>query len=200
MSLYTHKAESHDDKDEWIRKPALLVLIYEGIVANVLDYDYAPQSELIENRRVYLNISQEGKSDVEFLREEELLNGLQIASKSYKPVTCYQISEKGMELVKRISQKEKEATHEFVYAKGTRELLSAMWDGSNYSLKSASGYKRQSTTVWKSTTGLGRPHQTSGISSSVKSKSIRLIFGRLIPSGRDLEVWISFVCTSIRIR
>ena len=81
VSLYTHKAESHDDKDEWIRKPALLVLIYEGIVANVLDYDYAPQSELIENRRVYLNISQEGKSDVEFLREEELLNGLQIATK-----------------------------------------------------------------------------------------------------------------------
>ena len=81
VSLYTHKAESHDDKDEWIRKPALLVLIYEGVVANVLDYDYAPASELIENRRIYLNISQEGKSDVEFLREEELLNGLQIATK-----------------------------------------------------------------------------------------------------------------------
>ena len=47
----------------------------------VLDYDYAPASELIENRRIYLNISQEGKSDVEFLREEELLNGLQIATK-----------------------------------------------------------------------------------------------------------------------
>ena len=124
VSLYTHKAESHDDKDEWIRKPALLVLIYEGVVANVLDYDYAPASELIENRRIYLNISQEGKSDVEFLREEELLNGLQIATKGFKPMTCYQISEKGLELVKRISQKEKEATHEFVYAKGTRELLS----------------------------------------------------------------------------
>merc|ERR1712138_138643 len=81
VSLYTHKAESHDDKDEWIRKPALLVLIYEGVVANVLDYDYAPASELIENRRISLNISQEGKSDVEFLREEELLNGLQIATK-----------------------------------------------------------------------------------------------------------------------
>ena len=145
ISLYTHKAASHEDKDEWIRKPALLVLIYEGIVANVLDYDYAPQSELIENRRVYLNISQEGKSDVEFLREEELLNGLQIQSKQMKPVTCYQISEKGLELVKRISQKEKEATHEFVYAKGTRELLSASWDGSEYFLTSSSGYRRQST-------------------------------------------------------
>ncbi|KAJ1457473.1 hypothetical protein M885DRAFT_515039 [Pelagophyceae sp. CCMP2097] len=145
ISLYTHKAESHDDKDTWIRKPALLVLIYEGIVANVLDYDYAPQSELIENRRVYLNISQEGKSDVEFLREEELLNGLQIASKSFKPVTCYQISEKGLELVKRISQKEKEATHEFVYAKGTRELLSALWDGAEYHLTASGGYRRKST-------------------------------------------------------
>ena len=211
ISLYTHKAETHDDKDEWIRKPALLVLIYEGIVANVLDYDYAPQSELIENRRVYLNISQvraeaserepraraplpalgareatkkrgraararaararrlarrgastaaltssspqlrlvsapqEGKSDIEFLREEELLNGLQIASRSYKPITCYQISEKGEELVKRVSQREKEATHEFVYAKGTRELLSADWDGNDYHLKSRSGYSRKSS-------------------------------------------------------
>jgi hypothetical protein len=45
-------------------------LIYEGIVANVFDFDYAPQSDLIENRRVWLNISQEGKSDIEFLREE----------------------------------------------------------------------------------------------------------------------------------
>ena len=145
ISLYTRKANSHEDSDEWIRKPGLLVLIYEGIVANVLDYDYAPQSELIENRRVYLNISQEGKSDVELLREEELLNGLQIATRSYKPVTCYQISKKGSDLVKRISQKEKEATHEFVYAKGTRELLSAFWDGSAYYLTSPSGYKRRST-------------------------------------------------------
>ena len=60
-------------------------------------------------------------------------------------MTCYQISEKGLELVKRISQKEKEATHEFVYAKGTRELLSAEWDGASYYLTSASGYRREST-------------------------------------------------------
>ena len=63
----------------------------------------------------------------------------------FKPMTCYQISEKGLELVKRISQKEKEATHEFVYAKGTRELLSAEWDGASYYLTSASGYRREST-------------------------------------------------------
>lgn len=145
ISLYTKKATAGtDEKDEWIRKPALIVLIYEGIVSGVLDFDYAPASAFIENRRIWMNISQEGKSDVEFLREEELVNGLQMSSKSFQPLTCYQISDKGKELVKRISRKEKEAVHEFVYARGTRELLSAQWDGRNYFLVSSSGYRRKS--------------------------------------------------------
>ncbi|CAM9159563.1 unnamed protein product [Pylaiella littoralis] len=145
VSLYTHKADNRGDRDHWLRKPALVVLLYEGIVANVLDFDYAPQSELIENRRIWMNVSQEGKSDVEFLREEELVNGLHVSSRSYKPITCYQISSKGNELVKRITRKEKEAVHEFVYARGTRELLHVRWDGNEYWLESASGYRRKST-------------------------------------------------------
>ena len=35
-----------------------LVLLYEGIVAQVLDYDYAPSSEIVESRRMYFNMSQ----------------------------------------------------------------------------------------------------------------------------------------------
>ena len=147
ISLYSHKATpGTDEKDEWVRKPALIVLLYEGIVAGVLDFDYAPASNFIENRRVWMNVSQEGKSDVEFLREEELVNGLQMSSKSFQPITCYQISEKGKELVKRISRKEKEAVHEFVYARGTRELLSAVWDGRRYNLQTSNGaYSRVSS-------------------------------------------------------
>eukprot|EP00903_Cladosiphon_okamuranus_P012290 g11524.t2 len=145
VSLYTHKADTRGERDHWLRKPALVVLLYEGVVANVLDFDYAPQSELIENRRIWMNVSQEGKSDVEFLREEELVNGLHVSSRSYKPITCYQISQRGKELVKRITRKEKEAVHEFVYARGTRELLHVRWDGNEYWLESASGYRRKST-------------------------------------------------------
>ena len=108
ISLYSHRATpGTDEKDEWIRKAAMIVLLYEGIVAGVLDFDYAPSSNFIQNRRIWMNVSQEGKSDVEFLREEELINGLQMSSKSFQPVTCYQVSEKGKELVKRISRKEK---------------------------------------------------------------------------------------------
>ncbi|CAM9569802.1 unnamed protein product, partial [Phaeothamnion confervicola] len=145
ISLYTHRSGTRGESDHWLRKPALVVLLYEGIVANILDYDYAPQSELIENRRIWMNVSQEGKSDVEFLREEELVNGLHVSSRSYKPITCYQISDKGKELVKRIGRKEKEAVHEMVYARGTRELLHVHWDGNVYWLQSTSGYRRQST-------------------------------------------------------
>jgi hypothetical protein len=41
--------------------------------------------------------------------------------------------------------------------------------------------------VWKSTGELGRPDQTLKCSSSAKSKSIRLIFGRIDRSLRGLE-------------
>ena len=99
MFLYLSHSLLRTKPNKQVRKQALVVLLYEGIVAGVLDFDYAPASSLIENRRVWMNISQEGKSDVEFLREEELVNGLQMSSKSFQPITCYQISEKGKELV-----------------------------------------------------------------------------------------------------
>jgi WD repeat-containing protein 35 len=145
ISLYSHQAVSEDDREEWIRKQALLVLIYEGVVAQVLDYDYAPASELVELRRKYFNVSQEGKSDVDFLREEELINGLKLSSKSYQPVTCFQISDKGEEIVKKLSRKEKERVHEMVYAPGSKELLRIQWDGEDYWLQTDSGFKRKST-------------------------------------------------------
>lgn len=49
-----------------------------------------------------LHCFQEGKSDVEFLREEELVNGLHVSSRSYKPITCYQISPKGKVMISTI--------------------------------------------------------------------------------------------------
>lgn len=48
----------------------------------VLDYDYAPASANVEGRRLYFNLSQEGRSDVDFLREEGLINGLKLSSKT----------------------------------------------------------------------------------------------------------------------
>ena len=87
VSLYTHPASSGNEKEEWVRAQALLVLVYEGVVAGALDYDYAPAASLVQNRRVFFNKSQEGASDIDFLREEGLLRGLKLSSTHYQPVT-----------------------------------------------------------------------------------------------------------------
>jgi hypothetical protein len=50
---------SGENKNVWVRKVPLMVLIYEGIVAGIFDYDYAPAPDIVNGRRVYMNISQE---------------------------------------------------------------------------------------------------------------------------------------------
>eukprot|EP00939_MAST-03C_sp_MAST-3C-sp1_P002156 g2156.t1 len=145
VSLYTHFAETAEEKEQWLRKPALMVLIYEAIIEKVLDYDYAPISRIVENRRKYFNTSQEGTSDIDFLREEKLVNGLKLSSKNFHPVTCYQISEKGTQLVQYVNKVDREAVHEVIYPPQTRDLLSVHWDGDSYSLISENGYKRMSS-------------------------------------------------------
>jgi hypothetical protein len=125
----------------------LSVLIYEGVIAGVFDYDYAPQSSLIDNRRVWVNVSQEGQSDIEFLREDELINALLVSSKSYKPVVLYQVSDKGQARLQNMSRREKETVNSFACKPESRELLKASWDGESYWLETSSGYRRRSTTT-----------------------------------------------------
>eukprot|EP00501_MAST-03F_sp_TOSAG23-6_P002365 GSMAST32.ASY1.ANO1.2471.1 assembled CDS len=129
ISQYSHKAQNENEQEGWIRKPALMVLIYEGVVTKVLDYDYAPASSIVESRRKYFNVSQEGRSDVDYLREEELINGLKLSSKDFQP----------------INKLDKEAVHETIYAPQTRDLLQVIWDGNEYYLESSNGYKVRSS-------------------------------------------------------
>ena len=58
----------------------------------------------------------------------------------------------------------------------------------------------KSHAVWKSTAGSGRPDQTSKFSSSVKSKSIRLILGRIDCSRRVLEAQRKCLGQTVRLR
>ena len=59
---------------------------------------------------------------------------------------------------------------------------------------------QQFSAVWKSTSELGRRGQTSEFSSSVKSTSIRLIFGRIDCSQRVLEVRSKSLVRTLRLR
>ena len=65
----------------------------------VLDYDYAPMSLLVGQKRMWLNITQEGKDDIDDLRAGGLLNALKLSSEDLQPVTAYQVSDMGKEIV-----------------------------------------------------------------------------------------------------
>merc|ERR1711885_68042 len=56
------------------------------------------------------------------------------------------------------------------------------------------------SSVWKSTTGLGAPLQTSELSISANSKSIRLTFGRIDCSRRVLEAQSKSLVQTVRLR
>ena len=117
ISRFAECATQPDEPESWIRKNSLLVLIYEGIVEGVFDYDYAPMSLLVGRKRVWLNITQEGKDDIDDLREGGLLNGLKLSSEDLQPITAFQVSPKGKELAILIPKEFRTTVDDFIYEK-----------------------------------------------------------------------------------
>ncbi|MBD3226933.1 MAG: hypothetical protein GF329_01995 [Candidatus Lokiarchaeota archaeon] len=95
----------------------LKALIYYGIIKNVLDYDYAPQSVMYQDNRRYLNISQEGEDDLNDLRDEGLLNRIRLATKSHSFIYAYSLTEKGIKYIDKISEEDKKAVDSIVKCK-----------------------------------------------------------------------------------
>jgi len=88
----------------WLRELPALVLIYEGILREVFDYDYAPEAEKVfGGARMYMNISEEGRDDLDDLRELGFLEALKVTSETYEHSTLLKISESGIEFLRRVS-------------------------------------------------------------------------------------------------
>lgn len=126
ISRYAECASSPDQREGWIRKNSILVLMYEGIVDGVFDYDYAPISVMVGRNRLWLNITQEGKDDIDDLREGGLLNGLKLSSEDLQPITAYQVSKKGKELAILIPREFRTEVDNLIY-KGD-ELLEVVFE------------------------------------------------------------------------
>ncbi len=86
---YSFASMAHPEQECWIRRIPVLVLLYEGIVSQIFDYDYAPSLEVFQANRVYLNITQEGKDDIDDLREGGYIEALTLASSEYDQCLAY---------------------------------------------------------------------------------------------------------------
>ena len=143
ISKYSHCAQTVHEKERWIRKLPMLVLLYEGIVQRVFEYDYAPASEVVETARVYLNVTQEGKDDLDDLVEGKLVKGLRLSTKEHQSVTAYQISPSGLQLIgKRLPDEERQLVDDLCLIDG--KLLQVVWEDSKFLLRTTT-FTREST-------------------------------------------------------
>ncbi|KAG2781034.1 hypothetical protein Pcac1_g8975 [Phytophthora cactorum] len=167
ISRYAQQARNVQSKETWIRQVALLVLLYEGIDAGVLPFDYSPSLIWLTFKRHtdrrWLRISQEAKSVIDDLWEAKLVNGIKLSSVDYQPVTAYQASFRGLSIVEQMPEHLKQDTDTFLYAPvGTSraseasparsasprppQLLLVRYDGSDFHLvTSDQSYSRVST-------------------------------------------------------
>ena len=134
VSKYSNCAQTVYDKERWVRKLPLLVLIYEGIVQKVFEYDYAPESTMVKNTRLYLNVSQEGVDDLDDLIEGELIRGLRLKSTEHQSVLAFQITTAGLALVsKRMSEENRQLVDELCVADG--KLLQVVFEDEKFHLR-----------------------------------------------------------------
>ena len=111
ISHFGKCATDATERESWLRSMPLLVLIYEGIQLGVFEFDFAPQSRLVNHsglsRRIYMNISQEGSGAIDDLLEWGLIRSLKMISKQHHLVTAYQITDAGREYVAGVDEQHK---------------------------------------------------------------------------------------------
>lgn len=95
INKYSDSEQVDGSGDRWVRGIPLLVLMYEAIVDQVLDYDYAPQSVKVGRRRIFMNITQEGRDDIDDLREAGLVLSLKLTNNLNNNITAFKASKAG---------------------------------------------------------------------------------------------------------
>jgi hypothetical protein len=142
VSLYSKAAENDDEKEIWIRSHAVMVLIFEGIVTGVLNYDYSSCAVAIGAERVWMNLSQEGKDDLDDLREMKMINTIKLSTLDQGSVQAYQISFKGQKLLKRkLTQASQDAVNSFCFTADGQPLHVGLQGGSFFFFTQDKEYK-----------------------------------------------------------
>eukprot|EP00873_Tetraselmis_striata_P017378 jgi/Tetstr1/437642/TSEL_026309.t1 len=189
-------SEGDASADMWIRKMPLMVFMYEGIVQGVFDYDYAPAAEMVDGRRVYLNLTQEGRDDLDDLRQSGLLFGLKMSSVTYISTVSFRPTPDGLRLLAtRLRPEDREAVHSLIYAPGEpllqSSLLRVAWD------------KKQRTFVIYSTQGYRQPSSITDVESvsyvsSPYIPQVARMWGRDMSSNREQVPLLELAKTNIK--
>ncbi len=101
ISKYSRFAKKEGESEQYIREFPLRTFIYEGILKEIFNYDYAPMSVEVLGGRRYLNISQDAEDDLADLRLNGLIECLKVTSQIYLPINAYRINEAGSGIIEK---------------------------------------------------------------------------------------------------
>jgi hypothetical protein len=108
-----------DDGDEsyssrWVHRTSILVYVYEAILLEVLDYDFAPSNEFTGMGAVNMNVSWEAVDDLSDLQNMGLIARLKLATREQFTSTSYQVLPAGIAALRNIKQEDKDAIDAFL--------------------------------------------------------------------------------------
>jgi hypothetical protein len=134
LYLYAKTSSSVDEPEEWVRQIPLQVLIYEGIVGKLLDFDYAPVSTMIaynqSSIRVWFNVSQEAQTAIDDLRVGGFFNSLKVVTVDERAQTMFQVSKAGIDFLReRAPQELFDQVANFVFAQLPRDCWTRLMPG-----------------------------------------------------------------------
>ena len=163
ISHYARTSKSDEQPETWMRGLSLDVLMFEGIVAGKLDFDYAPVSREFayaddvtgefKVKRAYLNISQEGKSAVDDLMEQDFVKSLKVPNGDNATTTAFQVSHKALDLLQSLPPILRVEVDDFLYKRKsyrdrvhpTKDLLNVLTDKKGFILVTANGFEARSS-------------------------------------------------------
>lgn len=134
IAAYTQ--EGHEENPIWVKELPLMAIIYQGIVKEVFrDYDYAPWSvAMLDGTREWLNISREGKDDLEDLLNLRMISILRVSTSQYGFVTAYRLTELGQQKVNEATESIKQEILSLIYH-SCGDLYTVAMNGSDISFR-----------------------------------------------------------------
>jgi hypothetical protein len=161
VSHYARSSKSDEQPETWIRDLSLDVLLYEGICAGKLDFDYAPISgeflyagdgDEVCVKRCYMNISQEARSAIGDLMEQDFIKSLKVPNDDNATTIAYQASQKGMDLLQALPPVLRIEVDDFLYKRNgykdrvhpTKDLLKVVTDEEGFILVTPNGFEERS--------------------------------------------------------
>lgn len=161
ISHYARSSKSEEQPETWVRELPLDVLMFEGICAGKLDFDYAPVSRQylhadddggFKCKRCYINISQEARSAIDDLIEQDFVKSLKVPNDDNMTTSAFQASQKGMDLLQSLPPILRMEVDDFLYVrKGykdrvhpKKDLVNVLTDVDGFILVTENGYEARS--------------------------------------------------------